>query len=59
MRRRHIMTGYTAERAYDSLDCDLLVVKPSGFRAPTSRQSQHHVDRPAPFPSWTAYSLPL
>lgn len=55
---RRAITGHTAERAFDSLECDVLVVKPPGFRTPISRQSQHHVDGVTRYPSWTVYSVP-
>jgi nucleotide-binding universal stress UspA family protein len=29
--------GYTAEKVLDALDCDVLIVKPRGFRSPVSR----------------------
>ena len=35
--------GHTAERLLDKLDCDVLVVKPPGFKTPVSRESTHHV----------------
>ncbi len=56
---RRAMIGHTAERVFDSLECDVLVVKLPGFRSPISRQSQHHVERMTRYPSWTAYSAPL
>jgi universal stress protein E len=40
-RLRRILIGHTAERVLDALDCDVLIVKPPGFRAPVSRQSIH------------------
>jgi len=39
--------GHTAERALDALDCDVLVVKPPGFRTPVRRESTHHIARSA------------
>jgi universal stress protein E len=30
--------GYTAEKVLDALDCDVLIVKPRGFRCPVSRR---------------------
>lgn len=30
--------GYTAEKVLDALDCDVLIVKPRGFRSPVSRR---------------------
>jgi universal stress protein E len=42
--------GHTAERVLDALDCDLLVVKPPGFRAAVSRQSVHRIDRAQALP---------
>ena len=30
--------GYTAEKVLDTLDCDVLIVKPRGFRSPVSRR---------------------
>jgi len=52
---RRAITGHTAERVFDSLGCDVLVVKPRGFRTPISRQSQHHVERLTRHASWTVY----
>lgn len=52
---RRAITGHTAERVFDSLGCDVLVVKPRGFRTPISRQSQHHVERRTRHASWTVY----
>ena len=42
-RLRRALIGHTAERVLDSLDCDLLIVKPPGFQTPVSHQSTHHV----------------
>jgi len=44
---RRAVLGHTAERLLDALDCDVLIVKPPGFRSPVSRRSAHHVDRSA------------
>jgi len=44
---RRALVGHTSERVLDSLDCDVLVVKPPGFRTPVSRQSRHHIERSA------------
>ena len=33
-----VLFGYTAEKVLDALDCDVLVVKPRGFRSPVSRR---------------------
>ncbi len=52
---RRAVTGHTAERAFDLLECDVLVVKPPGFKTPISRQSQHHVERFTRYPSWRVY----
>ena len=35
---KRLLIGNTAERVLDHLPCDLLVVKPSGFRRPVSRR---------------------
>jgi universal stress protein E len=45
------LVGHTAERVLDALNCDVLVVKPPGFRGPVSRQSRHHVERSAARPT--------
>jgi universal stress protein E len=50
-RMRKALIGHTAERVLDSLECDVLVVKPPGFRTSVARQSTHHVDRSAQAPS--------
>jgi universal stress protein E len=42
-RLRHALLGDTAERTLDALRCDVLIVKPPGFRSPVRRQSTHHV----------------
>lgn len=44
---KRAVLGHTAERLLDALDCDVLIVKPPGFRSPVSRRSAHHVDRSA------------
>lgn len=31
--------GYTAEKVLDALDCDVLIVKPKGFRSPVARRA--------------------
>ncbi len=33
-----VLFGYTAEKVIDALDCDVLIVKPRGFRSPVSRR---------------------
>lgn len=38
-----LFIGHTAERALDALNCDVLIVKPPGFRSAVSPQSAHHV----------------
>jgi universal stress protein E len=43
-RLRRALIGHTAEKVLDALDCDVLVVKPSQFCSPVSRQSTHHVE---------------
>jgi universal stress protein E len=46
--RSHIgrlMIGHTAEKVFDELASDLLVVKPAGFRSSVSPQSTHHFRR--------------
>ncbi len=40
-----LLAGHTSERMLDTLECDVLVVKPPGFRSPVSPQSAHHVQR--------------
>lgn len=42
-RLRRAFIGHTAERTLDALECDVLVVKPPGFRSSVTRQSTHHV----------------
>jgi universal stress protein E len=42
---RRVLIGHTAERVLDALDCDVLIVKPPGFRTPVSRQSAHLIQR--------------
>ena len=42
--------GHTAERILDALDCDLLVVKPPGFRVAVPPQSVHRIDRAQALP---------
>ncbi|MBW4051788.1 MAG: universal stress protein [Proteobacteria bacterium] len=37
-----LLIGQTAERVLDALDCDVLIVKPPGFRSSVSPQSTHH-----------------
>ena len=41
------LIGHTAERVLDALQCDVLVVKPPGFRTLVSRESTHHIERSA------------
>ncbi len=48
---RKVFVGHTAERILDSLDSDVLVVKPPGFRTTVSRQSVHHIERSASRPA--------
>lgn len=50
-RFRRVMIGHTAERVLNSLNCDVLIVKPPGFRSPVSRQSVHHIERSAARPA--------
>jgi len=40
---KRAVIGHTAERLLDVLDCDVLVVKPPGFRSPVRVRSAHHV----------------
>jgi universal stress protein E len=40
-----LLVGHTAQRVFDALDCDLLIVKPPGFRSSVSPQSTHHFRR--------------
>ena len=42
-RLRHAFIGDTAERTLAALRCDVLIIKPPGFRTPVRRQSTHHV----------------
>jgi universal stress protein E len=39
--------GHTAEKVLDALDCDVLVVKPEGFRSPVSAEHAPAVSRPS------------
>ncbi len=41
------LTGHTAERVLDELECDVLIVKPPGFQTPVRRESIHHIERSA------------
>ena len=41
------LIGHTAERVLDALECDVLIVKPPGFRTPVRRESTHHIARSA------------
>lgn len=43
--RAHL--GHTAERVVDALDCDVLVVKPEGFRSTVSAEPAPAVSQPA------------
>ena len=43
---KRILIGYTAERLLDALDCDLLIVKPPGLRAPESRAPIRRIECP-------------
>ncbi len=50
-----VLIRHTAQRVFDALDCDVLIVKPPGFRSSVSPHSTHHVRRsfaPAPSPIW-------
>jgi len=40
--------GHTAERVLDALSCDVLVVKPPGFRSPVGRESVHRLPKGLP-----------
>jgi universal stress protein E len=40
---KRVVIGHTAERLLDALDCDVLVVKPPGFRSPVRVRAAHHV----------------
>jgi nucleotide-binding universal stress UspA family protein len=42
---RRALLGHTAEQVLDLLDCDVLVVKPPGFRGPVSRRSVHRLPK--------------
>jgi universal stress protein E len=42
---KRVLIGHTAERVLDALDCDVLIVKPPGFRSKVRRQSAHRVER--------------
>jgi nucleotide-binding universal stress UspA family protein len=44
-RLRRAFIGHTAGHVLDSLDCDVLIVKPAGFRSPVSIQSVHRLPR--------------
>lgn len=44
-RLRRVLIGHTAERVLDAFDCDVLIVKPPGFRSAVSRQSAHLIER--------------
>jgi len=44
---KRALVGHTAEKVLDTLDCDVLVVKPPEFCSPVSRQSAHHLERRA------------
>lgn len=37
-----LLIGHTAQRMLDALDCDVLIVKASGFRSSVGPQSTHH-----------------
>lgn len=41
------LLGHTAERVLDELECDVLIVKPPGFRTEVKVESTHLVDRRA------------
>jgi universal stress protein E len=41
------LIGHTAERVLDTLQCDVLIVKPPGFQTPVRRESTHHIERSA------------
>jgi universal stress protein E len=40
---RRALIGHTAEQVIDALHCDVLIVKPPGFRTRVRPQSTHHV----------------
>jgi len=42
-RLKRILLGHTSERLLDSLDCDVLLVKPPGFQTSVSRRSPHRI----------------
>ncbi len=42
-RLRQALIGHTAEHVLDALTCDVLILKPPGFRTPVRRESTHHV----------------
>jgi universal stress protein E len=44
---RRLFIGHTAERVIDRLKCDVLIVKPAGFRTPVPRRA---VNRPVVLP---------
>jgi len=44
------LIGHTAERLFDALECDVLVVKPPAFRTPVARASTHHIARSVAHP---------
>ena len=37
-----LLLGHTAEKVLDALECDVLIVKPPGFRSSVPPQSTHH-----------------
>lgn len=44
---QRVFIGNTAERVIDKLDCDVLVVKPRGFKSPVERQTyRQRIERP-------------
>lgn len=45
------LIGHTAERLLDTLECDVLVVKPPAFQTPVARASTHHIARSAAPPA--------
>jgi universal stress protein E len=38
---KRLFVGSTAERMIDHLGCDVLVLKPAGFKSPVSRRSSY------------------
>lgn len=46
---RRLFIGHTAERVLDRLHCDVLVVKPAGFRTPVPTRTTRRPAMPPPF----------